>query len=244
MGTRRPSHHRRDRVAQAHAAREGRRARAAAGGRERSPKRPPGPTPTRAPIRASTAGSIRSTTWTPIRAPSTCTPIATAAASIGAIENQADRLRDPKASHDAKVEALRLVAHFVGDVHQPLHVAHPDMRGGTTIDLRFDGREMTLHRLWDSELLTRRLRERGRRRGPRWRAYAQSLADRTPPAAARALGGVARSQRLGRRVARALAAVHLRGARRRAARRRVLRRGDAGRRAAPRAVRRSGSPRC
>ncbi len=101
---------------------------------------------------------------------------------VAAIQNQADRLRDPNAPRAAKIEALRLVAHFVGDVHQPLHVAHPDMRGGTTIEVRFDGRETTLHRLWDSDLLKRRLREGGRRKGPRWRAYAQSLADRATAA--------------------------------------------------------------
>jgi len=96
---------------------------------------------------------------------------------LAAIEIQTTRLRDPHASNDAKVDALRLLAHFVGDVHQPLHVSHPDMRGGTTIDLRFSGKSMTLHRLWDSQLLDRKLRERSRGRGPRWRAYAQSLVD-------------------------------------------------------------------
>jgi hypothetical protein len=96
---------------------------------------------------------------------------------LGGIEIQTDRLRNPNASHDAKIDALRLLAHFVGDLHQPLHVSHPDMRGGTTIDLRFDGESLTLHRLWDSEVLDRKLRQRSRGRSPRWRAYAQSLAD-------------------------------------------------------------------
>jgi len=96
---------------------------------------------------------------------------------LAAIEIQTTRLRDPQASNDAKIDALRLLAHFVGDVHQPLHVSHPDMRGGTTIDLRFDGERMTLHRLWDSQLLDHTLRQRNRGRSPRWRAYAQSLAD-------------------------------------------------------------------
>ena len=94
-----------------------------------------------------------------------------------AIGIHADRLRDPKSSQDSKIEALRLLAHFVGDVHQPLHVSHPDTRGGTTIDLRFAGDPMTLHRLWDSALLERRLRERRRGRSARWRGYAHSLAD-------------------------------------------------------------------
>ena len=96
---------------------------------------------------------------------------------LAAIEIQTTRLRDPHASPDAKIDALRLLAHFVGDVHQPLHVSHPDMRGGTTIDLRFDGESMTLHRLWDGGLLDRKLRERYNRRSSRWRSYAQSLAD-------------------------------------------------------------------
>jgi hypothetical protein len=81
-----------------------------------------------------------------------------------------------------KIEALQLLAHFVGDIHQPLHVSHPDTRGGTTIDLRFAGDRMTLHRLWDSALLERRLRERRRGRSPRWRGFAQSLADSTDAA--------------------------------------------------------------
>jgi hypothetical protein len=98
---------------------------------------------------------------------------------VGAIEIQTDRLRDPQASRAEKTEALRLVAHFVGDVHQPLHVAHLDQRGGTTVDIRFDGKSMTLHKLWDSGMLERKLRERrrGRGRNQRWRAHAQSLAD-------------------------------------------------------------------
>jgi hypothetical protein len=96
---------------------------------------------------------------------------------LAGIEIQTDRLRNRNAPLDAKIDALRLLAHFVGDVHQPLHVSHPDMRGGTTIDLRFDGESMTLHRLWDSELLDRKLRQRNRGRSPRWRGYAQSLVD-------------------------------------------------------------------
>jgi hypothetical protein len=101
---------------------------------------------------------------------------------VGAIERERDRLADPARSRAERLEALRLFAHFVGDVHQPLHVAHADGRGGTTVDVVFEGRETTLHRVWDGDLLRERLRERGRRRGPRWRAFAQALADRTPPA--------------------------------------------------------------
>lgn len=101
---------------------------------------------------------------------------------IGAIEIERDRLADAAMAPAERTLALRLVAHFVGDVHQPLHVSHPDGRGGTTVDVRFDGKPTTLHRLWDSGLITRELRERGRKRGPRWRSWAQSLADAISPA--------------------------------------------------------------
>jgi hypothetical protein len=100
---------------------------------------------------------------------------------IGAIEIQRDRLADPAKAQADRAVALRLVAHFVGDVHQPLHVSHLDDRGGTTVDLRFDGRPTTLHKLWDSGLVARELRERGRKRGPRWRSWAHSLADSITP---------------------------------------------------------------
>lgn len=101
---------------------------------------------------------------------------------IGAIEIERDRLADPAKSQADRVLALRLVAHFVGDVHQPLHVSHLDGRGGTRVNVRFDARPTTLHRLWDSGLIARELRERGRKRGPRWRSWAQSLADGVSPA--------------------------------------------------------------
>lgn len=113
---------------------------------------------------------------TALRVPRSCGCV------IGAIEIERDRLADPAKSRAERALALRLVAHFVGDVHQPLHVAHPDGRGGTRVDVRFDGKPTTLHRLWDGGLIARELRERGRKRGPRWRAWAHSLADAVTPA--------------------------------------------------------------
>ena len=98
------------------------------------------------------------------------------------IEMARDRLRDPRVSPAQRLLALRELAHFVGDVHQPLHVSHPDGRGGNTIDVSFDGRPTNLHRLWDGDLLQRRLRALGRRRGGRWRAFAHALADATSAA--------------------------------------------------------------
>ena len=100
-------------------------------------------------IRASTAGSTRSTTSTPTRrrARDRGSPLR--------VRDRWDREQRRSAARPEDVgkskvgSALRLLAHFVGDVHQPLHVSHPDMRGGTTIDVCLRRRGTTLHRLWD-----------------------------------------------------------------------------------------------
>lgn len=102
---------------------------------------------------------------------------------VGAIEIYRDRLADRSLAHGSRVEALRLLAHFVGDVHQPLHVSHPDGRGGTRTEIHFDGDPMTLHALWDTGLIERKLRSLPPRRGvPRWRRFAQALDDSIAPA--------------------------------------------------------------
>jgi S1/P1 Nuclease len=54
--------------------------------------------------------------------------------------------------------AIYWVAHFMGDIHQPLHVAHPDGKGGTATLLGFfeapDKR--SAHWIWDFGLIERR----------------------------------------------------------------------------------------
>src|SRR6476619_3798552 len=49
---------------------------------------------------------------------------------VVAINKYAAILRNPKASRADRIEALKLVVHFVGDVHQPLHVARAHDKGG------------------------------------------------------------------------------------------------------------------
>jgi nuclease S1 len=49
--------------------------------------------------------------------------------------------------------ALRFVAHLVGDIHQPLHAGFAEDRGGNSVDVRFNGRKMNLHSMWDTALL-------------------------------------------------------------------------------------------
>jgi hypothetical protein len=49
--------------------------------------------------------------------------------------------------------ALRLLVHFMGDIHQPLHVGGTD-RGGNSVGVNWLGRWQTnLHSVWDDEMV-------------------------------------------------------------------------------------------
>lgn len=52
-----------------------------------------------------------------------------------------------------RADALKWVAHLVGDIHQPLHSTWGDDRGGNDVQLRFHGEGTNLHALLDSGLL-------------------------------------------------------------------------------------------
>jgi len=65
-----------------------------------------------------------------------------------------------------RLQALAFLAHFIGDVHQPFHTVDNADRGGNTeaignlhAEQGFDGepRAITLHRLWDEQLVRRAL---------------------------------------------------------------------------------------
>jgi hypothetical protein len=62
-------------------------------------------------------------------------------------------LKDKKSTGRQKSEALKFIIHFVGDMHQPMHVSRAEDKGGNTILLSFEGQDTNLHGLWDSSLL-------------------------------------------------------------------------------------------
>jgi hypothetical protein len=89
-----------------------------------------------------------------------------------AIREQMAILSSEGARAAQRAEALRFVIHLVGDLHQPLHCATNNDRGGNCVPVEFFGRESrrsphsreyepNLHSLWDSSILKRAL---GRRR--------------------------------------------------------------------------------
>ncbi len=72
---------------------------------------------------------------------------------VGALQNQTARLANPATPAAERLEALKYVVHFVGDVHQPLHAGFADDRGGNSFQLQAFDRGTNLHSLWDSGLL-------------------------------------------------------------------------------------------
>jgi len=62
---------------------------------------------------------------------------------------------DVKTTKRQKAEALKFIVHFVGDMHQPMHVSHAEDKGGNTIQVNFDGKGTNLHSLWDSKMIDR-----------------------------------------------------------------------------------------
>lgn len=85
--------------------------------------------------------------------------------------------RDLAILHDAskprrdRVIALMALGHWVGDIHQPLHVSFKDDAGGNSVNIRFSGkcgtstyRPGNLHAVWDNCLLQAGLFEKVRQR--------------------------------------------------------------------------------
>lgn len=93
---------------------------------------------------------------------------------FSAIEENADILVDSDAGEPARLEALKLLAHFVGDIHQPLHAGRKSDKGGNGIQVEFRGRQVNLHSLWDTTLI--------KSQGKAPEVYAQELFGAITPA--------------------------------------------------------------
>lgn len=96
---------------------------------------------------------------------------------ITAVQAHADSLRQAT-SDRSRSEALFFVSHWVGDLHQPLHVAFADDRGGNGVRPIEGGYYAVpnLHALWDAGLLRKLLASR------HWQDFADSLATEISPA--------------------------------------------------------------
>lgn len=86
------------------------------------------------------------------------------------------RLADETLTAEERATALRFLAHFTADVHQPLHVGRAEDRGGNRIAVRVGKRITNLHAVWDAEAL---LKDERKKRGWTRDQQAQVLVVRT-----------------------------------------------------------------
>lgn len=70
-----------------------------------------------------------------------------------ALQQCQHELTDKGTTRAQKIEALKFIIHFVGDLHQPMHVSRAEDKGGNTIQLNYEGKGLNLHSLWDTYLL-------------------------------------------------------------------------------------------
>ncbi|MCA0200644.1 MAG: S1/P1 nuclease [Proteobacteria bacterium] len=57
------------------------------------------------------------------------------------------------APREQRATALKFLAHFVGDIHEPLRVGFAEDRGGEAIPATFLGKATTMRAMWDEDIL-------------------------------------------------------------------------------------------
>ncbi len=72
---------------------------------------------------------------------------------IEAIQRFKVQLKDPSASQEDQVIAIRWLVHLVGDIHQPLHAGRGADLGGNKIETQWFGKKTNIHAVWDAGLI-------------------------------------------------------------------------------------------
>ncbi|MEQ3697399.1 MAG: S1/P1 nuclease [Pseudomonadales bacterium] len=72
---------------------------------------------------------------------------------LSGIDAMAIKINDPSLSMEERWEALAFYIHFVGDIHQPLHVGNRSDRGGNALRVDWFGQRSNLHSVWDSKII-------------------------------------------------------------------------------------------
>lgn len=65
----------------------------------------------------------------------------------------AKELKNKDLLRSKKVMYLRLLVHFVGDIHQPMHMGRKEDSGGNAIKLSWFNKPANLHNIWDEHLI-------------------------------------------------------------------------------------------
>jgi hypothetical protein len=80
-------------------------------------------------------------------------PDATSLKLVGVINKKYSKEKIKQQKTIGKREALAFYVHFIGDIHQPLHVGRRDDRGGNKIEVVWFGENTNAHKVWDELLI-------------------------------------------------------------------------------------------
>ena len=69
------------------------------------------------------------------------------------IKEMCVELKDKSLPTEKRQIALRFLIHFVGDLHQPLHVGREEDQGGNKISVTWFDKQTNLHSVWDNSLV-------------------------------------------------------------------------------------------
>ncbi|MEO2064565.1 MAG: S1/P1 nuclease [Christiangramia sp.] len=72
---------------------------------------------------------------------------------VQAIRKCVSVLEDEKAPLKEKQFYLKMLVHFMGDLHQPFHVGHASDKGGNDVQVRWFSEGSNIHRVWDSDMI-------------------------------------------------------------------------------------------
>ena len=72
---------------------------------------------------------------------------------IQGIEKCISVLKDANSTKEDKIFHLKMLVHFMGDLHQPLHIGLEDDKGGNDFQVRWFSDGTNLHTVWDYKMI-------------------------------------------------------------------------------------------
>lgn len=72
---------------------------------------------------------------------------------VSALDMIVDSLKSGGLSAEDEALYLKLLVHFVGDIHCPMHAGHLSDRGGNSVPVVFFSSAANLHSVWDTKLV-------------------------------------------------------------------------------------------
>ena len=62
-------------------------------------------------------------------------------------------LKDKNSADADKSFHLKMLIHFVGDLHQPMHIGQKEDKGGNAVQVEWFGKGTNLHAVWDTKMI-------------------------------------------------------------------------------------------